>query len=440
MKTKPVTGTCLLLLTIAPAAFAQQDPGTVLWTYDAANLIRSSPAVAPDGTIYFGAEGYLYAITNRGSNKWVFPTPGGQDSTPSVALDGTVYYANGYVYAIAPDGKEKWRYPGAASGCPAIGLDGTVYTQGPYFLNAISPTGGLEWQRPYGDDYVYDSVVIGADGTLYIPLVGGRIFFALKPSGSVSWSYEVLYPPGDSAAIGSDGTLYFTGGPLHAFTPLGTNLWTSRTNYFAHSCAAIGQDGTIYIPTFGGSLCAFTPQGALKWQALTNGYSPAMTPAIDSSGMLYYPAYSVLYAITPAGAVQWALQMIPDPGDIFNSSRTSPAIGPDGTIYVTSANRLYAVAGTNKLADSPWPMYRQNARHTGKVEKPALKQPQKRRDANFEFQLYSQLGQTNTVEGTTDLSNWTALTSLVITSVPMDVVDLNASNYPARFYRASAPP
>jgi hypothetical protein len=84
-------------------------------------------------------------------------------------------------------------------------------------------------------------------------------------------------------------------------------------------------------------------------------------------------------------------------------------------------------------------VYRQNARHTGKVEKPALKSPQRRSDANFQFELYGQLGQTNVIETTTNLNTWTSLTSIVVTTVPMDVVDLSASNSPSRFYRSNAP-
>ena len=119
---------------------------------------------------------------------------------------------------------------------------------------------------------------------------------------------------------------------------------------------------------------------------------------------------------------------------------TSPAIGPDGTIYVTFGNTLYAIYNTNKLADSPWPMYRQNARHTGKVEKPSLQQPKKRADANFQFQIYAQLGVTNTVQASPDLSTWSALADVAITNVPMDFIDLDASNFPSRFYRTLGPP
>ena len=66
---------------------------------------------------------------------------------------------------------------------------------------------------------------------------------------------------------------------------------------------------------------------------------------------------------------------------------------------------------------------------------------QKRSDANFQFQLYAQqLGQTYTIESSTNLNTWTSLTSFVATTLPMDVVDLTASNAPARVYRAWSPP
>jgi len=116
-------------------------------------------------------------------------------------------------------------------------------------------------------------------------------------------------------------------------------------------------------------------------------------------------------------------------------ANTSPVIGPDGTIYGALGSKLYAIAGTNQLANSAWPMYRQNARHTGKIEKASVSQPQKRSDNNFQFQLYAQLGQTQTVQTSTDLTAWTSLTNVTVTNVPMDVVDLSASNFLSRFYR-----
>jgi hypothetical protein len=50
---------------------------------------------------------------------------------------------------------------------------------------------------------------------------------------------------------------------------------------------------------------------------------------------------------------------------------SSPAIGPDGTVYVGSkVNKLYAIKTDSKgPAESPWPMFGQNAQRTGRVMK-----------------------------------------------------------------------
>ena len=48
---------------------------------------------------------------------------------------------------------------------------------------------------------------------------------------------------------------------------------------------------------------------------------------------------------------------------------SSPAIGSDGTVYVGSqGGKLYAIKTDSKgPAKSPWPMFGQNARHTGRA-------------------------------------------------------------------------
>jgi hypothetical protein len=45
-------------------------------------------------------------------------------------------------------------------------------------------------------------------------------------------------------------------------------------------------------------------------------------------------------------------------------------IGDDGVIYVGDGRNLYSFAATNSasLAKSSWPMFRANARHTGRVQ------------------------------------------------------------------------
>jgi hypothetical protein len=448
MKSQTLFSVTVMAILGAVRLCGQPQPGTVLWTFDTPDFIRSSPAVGLDGTIYLGASGNLYAITNSGSNKWVFATSGTQDDSPAVGSDGAIYYtslsAGDSLHAINSNGSSRWSYQAqAANSSVAIGWDNTIYVAGVSYLHAVSFYGTNLWKAPIPDvdpfGY-FGSPALGRDGVIYYPSPNLGLL-AISTNGKQQWAFQASSSPGDSVAVGADGTIYVAAGPLYALAPSGTNLWTSDTNDFTGSSPAIGKDGTVYVPTSGGSLCAFNPAGQFEWQVLTNGPTHGgKTPAVDSAGTIYYLAYSTLFAISPAGKVQWAMSLIHDPVDSFGTSLTSPTIGPDGTIYVTSARRLYAISGNNALADSSWPMYRQNCRHTGKMEKPALKPPQKRADANFDLQLYGQLGGTFTIEGSTNLNSWTSLTSFVATTVPMDVVDTKASNSLSKFYRAFGPP
>src|ERR1051326_8646519 len=79
--------------------------------------LNASPAIAPDGTIYFGSEDKnLYALTPTGALKWKIDLGAPMGSSPAIAADGTIYVANGsifpiptggQIYAVSPDGTVK---------------------------------------------------------------------------------------------------------------------------------------------------------------------------------------------------------------------------------------------------------------------------------------------------------------------------------------------
>ncbi|HEV2392526.1 MAG TPA: PQQ-binding-like beta-propeller repeat protein [Verrucomicrobiae bacterium] len=439
----------------AIGASAQPVPGTVLWTYDAGTAISSSPAITPDGAICFGTTTALTAITNAGttaSNKWTFPVGQGVTSSPAVAADGTVYFlASGLgCYALNPDGSTKWSYAFQSTGLssPAIGADGTIYIVGDSSLYALTPAGAKKWASPVNGQS--GSPVVSSDGTVYFTSFAGSLY-AFNPDGTPRWSYSIQNNSGmgDSAAIGSDGTVYITQGPLFAFAPNGTNLWQtpaqSSDDFFAKSSPVVAADGTIYVVNgASGNLAAVSPSGRVLWRVplSVTGYSPPTTvPAVDAAGMIYYCVSNAVWAVSSQGQIQWVVNYpaMPPIGGYY--AATSPVVGPDGTIYAALGSKLYAIAGTNTLGSAPWPMCRQNPRHTGKLEKPALGRPQKRTDANFQFELYpQQLGLTYAIESSTNLNTWTSLTSFVATSLPMPVTDLSASNSPSKFYRAFSSP
>ena len=72
-------------------AFGAEKPGTLLWTFGAGGPIRSTAAIASNGTIYFGAgDRFVYALSPDGKQKWQFKTGHGIVGSPALADDGTV--------------------------------------------------------------------------------------------------------------------------------------------------------------------------------------------------------------------------------------------------------------------------------------------------------------------------------------------------------------
>ncbi|MCL4787562.1 MAG: PQQ-binding-like beta-propeller repeat protein, partial [Verrucomicrobia bacterium] len=308
-----------------------------------------------------------------------------------------------------------------------------------------TPSGAKKWDYDIGGSPSGElhSPVVGSDGTIFIG--SSSRLFALSHHGTNKWSADLWRSAGGFPAIAGDGTIYVSVGALNACSPAGSNLWfIGDFGGDAYGPPVIGETGKLYVPgPVNNSLHAIAPGGQPLWQtnlhALPFGYPTA--PAIDAGGRIYYCASNSVWALNPQGQVVWKVTTFETTPTNAELANTSPTVGSDGTLYAAIGRTLYAIAtGTNGPANSPWPMYRQNARHTGKVEKPALRQPQKRSDANFQFQLYGQLGQTFTVEATTNFNTWTSVTSIVANTLPTDVVDLSASNHPSRFYRASSPP
>ena len=140
-------------------------------------LGASSPTIAPDGTIYVGAENAtLYALNPSGVQKWAFPTGTAIASMPALMEDGTIVVgtSGGEVFAVKPDGTKRWSYAVGSSTVesdPVIGADGTVYVgthEG--VLHAITPDG----QKLFSQNLpgrVYRQPAIGPDRRLYVSTI-----------------------------------------------------------------------------------------------------------------------------------------------------------------------------------------------------------------------------------------------------------------------------
>jgi outer membrane protein assembly factor BamB len=277
--------------------YALYPNGTVKWWYYIGESISSSPVIADDGTIYVGSEGKsIHAIYPNGTRKWVFETNHVVLSSPAIGSDGTIYCGchDTYLYALYPEnGTLKWKYKSGdwIRVSPCIADDGTIYVVSfDCYLHAVNPNGTMKWKTYLGQ--AGTSPTIGWDGTIYC---GYRDLYAINPgNGSVKWIYDVPGTvEGGTPCSSIDGTIYlgtWEGGYLIAVNSDGTEQWRKSIGG-TDSAPAIGADGTVYIGG-GYTLYAFG-KGPLRAEANGpyNGYAHKQiqfTGTIYGGVLLYY--------------------------------------------------------------------------------------------------------------------------------------------------------
>ncbi len=371
---------------IASATYIQGAMGSTRWTFTTGGPIYSSPALAPDGTIYVGSADYkVYAINPDGSKKWEYTTGDMVGSSPSVGPDGTVYVGSndGKLYALDPNtGSPKWSYTtgGAVGTTPAIGWDGSIYF-GSLDNNvyAVNPNGSLLWTYTTGS-WAEASASIGSDGTVYAGSADGYMYAFYPNDGHLKWKSALLDGQVEaSPIISANGTLYVptadtisdpngpVGRTIYALNPItGATLWSSPlfpTSFT--SSPAIRSDGTIVVGNDGGNLYVVNPVDGSVQRSFSTGAPVFSSPAVGSDGTVYFgSSNTTFYALMfdPNSIVtQWSYPVgYPVP--------SSPTVGPDGSVYVGALDgKLYVYYGTAPLADTPWPMFRHDPMHTGRV-------------------------------------------------------------------------
>ncbi len=170
-------------------------------------------------------------------------------------------------------------------------------------------------------------------------------------NGSVRWQYTYGGRTFSSPIVGPDGTIYYgSPGGVVAVWPNGTRRWLNWTNQYstAWSAPALSADGKLYIianPQDAILLALDASNGALLWSLYLGGTNVRSSPAIGPDGRIYVTNGEVspisqtggyLYCINPDGTVAWRRYLDTEANSI-------PAFGPDGTIYVGSARHLNAI-------------------------------------------------------------------------------------------------
>ncbi|PTX90942.1 PQQ-binding-like beta-propeller repeat protein [Opitutus sp. ER46] len=346
------------------------------WQAGAGDAITGSPAVADDGSVYFGStDKSVYAYNADGSLKWTYATGGLIDTcSPAIGADGSVYIGSndGKFYAFTATGSLKWSntYSGPASSSPAIGADGTIYTRvADGFLYALDPaTGNERWRYNVNATAsgFYGNPVVGADGTIYQGSDDNdRYLYALKPTGSLKWRFATSSGVYGAPAIDAAGNVYFTTlyGRVYGVNASGTELWHVDSPGNISSSVALSPDGgTLYYADYNATLYARdTATGTVRWTYALEGEVRASSPAVDADGRIYIGAYdNKLYVLNPNGTLQRTYSTC-------GTVRSAPALA-NGRLYVGSNDqRFYVIDVGASPAAGPWPQYRHNARRTGRA-------------------------------------------------------------------------
>ncbi len=182
---------------------------------------------------------------------------------------------------------------------------------------------------------------------MHLSCEDGKLY-TLDANGLLLWSYDANSPLLSSPSIGPDGSVFVGGqnGKLYAIDIDGNLRWTHSTNGFIYSSPAVSADGNVYVCSQDGILYALGQDGSELWSFETGGLSAVTSGAIFASPAvgpndtvfiagLYDPN---LYALdSNNGSVKWSCSFLDpcEPNGLQPWPFASPVIAADGTVYIS---------------------------------------------------------------------------------------------------------
>jgi len=353
---------------------SDSNSGTFTLTYlkgDAVPLgdkVDPSAALTSDGAIVVADDSSDLIYFKDSAHQFNAHVGGSLDvNTPATSGTSTIYVSTTTgLYAYSSSNTVLWSktYSGVASS-PAIATDGTVYIHSDDgVLHALTSAGSEKWTASV-PGISYSSPSIGGDGTIYIGSDNNNLYAVNATDGSIRWTFDAAGQIYSSPAIDSDGTIYFgtLSNQFFAVTSSGAQKWAYTAGGNISSSPAIGADGTIYFGCYDDKLYALTSTGVLKWTFATGDQIRGSSPAVAADGTIYIGSYDGnLYGVTSSGTQK----------SVYTTAaaiRSSPLIdATQGLIFGSDDMREYFIdLGGVGPANSPWPMYKQNARRTSQA-------------------------------------------------------------------------
>jgi outer membrane protein assembly factor BamB len=176
--------------------------------------------------------------------------------------------------------------------------------------------------------------------------------YALTSDGTPKWKLATSNMVNPSAAIASDGTIYFACAGdknIYAVAPDGRIKWKFATGeYWVVKSLAIGADGTVYAGSSDDKLNAVAPDGTLKWKFTigTSSQDAPGDPMIGADGTVYFSSLRALYSIHPDGKQN----LVSSFGYVEGAT---PVIGVNGIIYLNVTELLGFTHGWHGMNAGP---------------------------------------------------------------------------------------
>lgn len=205
----------------------------------------------------------------------------------------------------------------------------------------------IKWVHSFGNDAdgdIQSAAVIGSDGTIYFGTQGAnKNFYALNPSdGSVKWSYPIGGNIYGTAAVDTNGIIYYGADKFYALNPDGTLKCSYTGGSYLLSHPNIDTDGTIFTEVYTTHIYAraFNPDCTVKYTSTQypgNGSGLGHAPIAFDNTYLYLTGDSKTIALNKAdGNLAWQRADIKYwVGHVV--------IGDDGRIYLAYADNAWAL-------------------------------------------------------------------------------------------------
>ncbi len=250
--------------------------GKVKWSLDTDGDADSGPVMSSDGAVVFAAGRMVYAVTPAGYVRWRFAAKRKVFTSPAVGPQGRIFFGSQdhHVYALGPDGHLVWSVDlgGDVDGAPAIDDRGDVFvgTDGDEVVRVDPDDGHVVWRANVGG-YVRGTLSVARNGDVLAGVYGPRPRAArLRPDdGGLRGDFAIQgtgardFGVHGGALEDTAGTLVFGAqdDAVYAVDASGKLLWRFVTGGDVDAPATLLTDGTLVVGSDDGSVRAFRPEG-----------------------------------------------------------------------------------------------------------------------------------------------------------------------------------